>query len=52
MPQLYVIVEWPEIQYFMDHKDWDKCRMLYPDETSLCEYIVPLELYNEIYGNK
>lgn len=52
MQELYVIVVWPDIQDFMGHKDWDKCRMLYPDSSSLCEYIVPLELYKEIYGNK
>ena len=50
--ELYVIVAWPDIKYFMSHKDWDKCRMLHPNETNLCEYIVPLELYKEVYGNK
>ena len=50
--ELYVIVVWPDIQNFMGHKDWNKCRMLHPNETNLCEYIVPLELYKEVYGNK
>lgn len=52
MEELYVIVAWPDIQDFMNHKDWDKCRMLHPNKTNLCEYIVPLELYKEVYGKK
>lgn len=50
MQELYVIVEWPDIQDFMEHEDWNKCRMLHPNDSNLCEYVVPIKLYNEVYG--
>lgn len=55
MKELYVKVDFPDIQEFQEHERWDEC---IPASTILCKsdgscvpsctYFVPVDLYNEI----
>lgn len=53
MPKKYIEVEWPEYQYAMDHPRWKEC--LFVDTSSFnplnTSYMIPEDLYNEIYNN-
>ena len=39
----YVRVDWPEYQYFMNHKRWNEC--LLTDDNA---YMIPDDLYEEV----
>ena len=39
----YILVEWPEYQYFMDGLDWSKC--IRTEDNS---YMVPEDLYYDV----
>ena len=47
--EIYIPVEFPDIQLFMHHKRWKECEL-----SSHCEagfpstYFVPLDLYEEV----
>ena len=54
MKELYVKVDFPDIQEFQEHKRWNEC---IPASTICdgdgvdvpsCTYFVPVDLYNEI----
>lgn len=47
----YILVEWPEIQMFMDHPRWKDC--IFCEEIKGhpcpdCAYMVPESLYKEV----
>ena len=47
----YILVEWPEIQTFMDHPRWSECIFCMGIEGHLCpdnSYMVPESLYKEV----
>lgn len=47
----YILVEWPEIQLFMEHPKWNSCIFCQEIEGHPCPdnaYMVPEILYNEI----
>lgn len=49
--QKYVLVEWPEIQTFMDHPRWSECIFCMEIEGHPCpdnSYMVPESLYKEV----
>lgn len=49
----YILVSWPEIQDFMEHKRWKECifcQEIRGHPCPDCTYAVPEELYNEVYG--
>lgn len=48
----YILVQWPEIQKFMDYPEWDKCYCGYSEtdefsNPSSC-YFVPEDFYKEV----
>lgn len=55
MKELYVKVDFPDIQEFQEHERWDEC---IPASTILCKsdgscvpsctYFVPVDLYDEV----
>lgn len=48
----YLLVEWPEVQNFMEHPRWSECIFCKEIEGHPCPdgaYMVPESLYNEIY---
>lgn len=55
MKELYVKVDFPDIQEFQEHERWDEC---IPASTILCKsdgscvpsctYFVPIDLYDEV----
>lgn len=49
----YILVEWPEIQEFMDHLRWSECIFCmeieghpFPDSA----YMIPEDIYKEVFG--
>lgn len=47
----YVLVTFPEIQYFMEHERWSECIFCIEIEGHPCPdsaYMVPEDLYNEV----
>lgn len=47
----YILVEWPEIQTFMDHPRWSECIFCMEIEGHPCpdnSYMVPESLYKEV----
>lgn len=51
MKERYVLVSWPEIQYFMDHPRWCECIFCTEIEGHPCNdstYAVPESLYEEL----
>lgn len=51
----YVLVTFPEIQYFMDHSRWDECIFCIEIDGHPCPdgaYMVPESLYKEVMFNK
>ena len=47
----YILVEWPEIQDFMEHPRWEKCIFCQEIEGHPCldrAYMVPESLYKEV----
>ena len=51
--QKYVLVNWPEVQLFMDHPRWSECIFCMEIAGYLCldtSYMVPEEIYEEVYG--
>ena len=47
----YILVEWPEIQIFMDHPRWSECIFCMEIEGHPCpdqSYMVPESLYKEV----
>ena len=47
----YVLVSFPEIQYFMDHPRWSECIFCIEIEGHPCEdstYAVPEDLYYQV----
>lgn len=50
----YILVEWPEIQYFMDSDRWGECIFCQEIEGHPCPdgaYMVPESLYNQLKLN-
>ena len=50
----YILVEWPEIQEYMDHPRWSECIFCIEIPGHPCPdvaYMVPETLYNEINYN-
>ena len=51
MKELYVKVDFPDIQEFQEHPRWNECiyadLALNPDVPS-CTYFVPVDLYDEV----
>lgn len=48
----YILVEWPEVQEFMNHPRWSECIFCQEIEGHPCPdvaYMVPESLYNEVY---
>lgn len=46
---MYIAVGWPEIQEFMEHKDYPTKVGFDPDKNT---WFVPKEMYNEVlFGN-
>lgn len=46
----YILVEWPEIQNFMNHPKWSECIFCMEIEGQPCpdqSYMVPESLYKE-----
>lgn len=49
--EIYIPVEFPDIQLFMHNERWEECEL-----SSYCEigipssYFVPLDLYEEVMG--
>lgn len=61
MNEHYIMVSWPEIQDFMNHKDFNKCIFCQEIEGHPCPdstYMVPEWLYGQVmtsvtsYSNK
>lgn len=50
----YVLVEWPEIQDYMDHPRYNECYIVTPiiGENYISTYVVPEDLYEEIQYKK
>lgn len=51
----YILVEWPEIQTFMDHPRWSECIFCTEIEGHPCpdnSYMVPESLYEEVNNFK
>lgn len=49
--QKYVLVEWPEIQSFMNHPRWSECIFCTEIDGHPCpanSYMVPEEIYEEL----
>lgn len=47
----YVLVSFPEIQYFMEHSRWSECILCQEIEGHPCEdstYAVPEDLYYQV----
>ena len=47
----YVLVNWPEIQVFMEHERWEECVFCMEIPGHPCEdstYAVPESLYQEV----
>lgn len=47
----YVLVSFPEIQYFMEHPRWSECIFCQEIEGHPCEgstYVVPEDLYYQV----
>ena len=50
----YVLVSWPEIQYFMEHPRWEECLFCQEIEGHPCPdgaYMIPESLYREVIIN-
>lgn len=53
MNEKYIMITWPEIQLFMEHKKWSKCICCQEVKGHPCPspaYMVPESLYDEVYG--
>lgn len=56
MKELYVKVDFPDIQEFQEHERWDECipasTICNDDGVDVpsCTYFVPVDLYNEVVG--
>lgn len=53
MREKYLLVEWPDIQDFMEHPRWSECIFCQEIEGHPCPdstYAVPESLYNEVYN--
>ena len=49
----YILVTFPEIQYFMDHPRFNECLFCMEIRGHLCPdstYVVPEDLYHEVIG--
>lgn len=46
MKKKYILVTFPEIQYFMEHERWDECIAGVDGNR-----FVPEDLYNEVINN-
>lgn len=53
MNEKYIMVTWPDIQNFMEHKRWNECVFCIEISGNPCPdstYMVPESLYDEVYG--
>lgn len=57
MKELYVKVDFPDIQEFQEHERWNECipasTICDSDGVDVpsCTYFVPVDLYNEVIEN-
>jgi hypothetical protein len=50
----YIMVEWPEIQNYMDHPGWGECILCQSIEGHECPdsaYMVPEDIYDEVHNS-
>ena len=47
---VYIHVEWPESQLFMEHPEFDSECILNFEESSA--YFIPVDIYEEVTGEK
>ena len=53
MKTKYILVQWPDSQYLMEHKRFHECLLVQDinrhDEVGSSAYMVPEDLYHEIF---
>lgn len=51
----YIMVTWPDIQTFMEHPRFSECIFCMSTKSNQCPdctYMVPEDLYNEVYDHR